>query len=217
MEISNREVLRYLKMGGVAADERTTVLIGELTRAFTANAAPKNVYGIWDCRIDSPAKPDTVILDGLTVKSESLAGHLTGCRRLALLAATMGTEADTLLRRYGIQDMAKAVIAQAVCAAMIESYCVEIENEIRQNPTVNGLYPVTRFSPGYGDFDIAHQKDIVRLLNCDRRIGVTLTSGYMLTPSKSVTAVIGFTEEKIHNEGKCRHCAESICEFRESS
>ena len=80
-----------------------------------------------------------------------------------------------------------------------------------------GLCPTTRFSPGYGDFDIAHQKDIIRLLNCDRRIGLTLTGGYMLIPSKSVTAVIGFTEEKIHNEGKCMQCAEKLCEFREQA
>jgi len=213
MKISTGEVLRYLRMGSAAADERVSALIGELNDTFTANAAPKNVYGIWDCSIDSGA----VILDGMTARSGSLAKHLAGCRRAVLLAATLGTEADTLLRRYSVQDMEKAVIAQAVCAAMIEAYCGEIEDEIRQRPTVRGLYPTTRFSPGYGDFDIAHQKDIVSLLNCDRRIGLTLTSGYMMIPSKSVTAVIGFSEEKIHNEGKCAQCAEKLCEFREPS
>jgi hypothetical protein len=200
-------------MNKVAADERVSALIGELADTFAANAAPKNVYGIWECAVTSTE----VILDGMTVKSENLAGHLTGCRRAAMLAATLGTGADTLLRRYSVQDMEKAVIAEAVCAAMIEAYCDEIENEIRQSPAVSGLCPTTRFSPGYGDFDIAHQKDIISLLNCNRRIGMTLTNGYMLVPSKSVTAVIGFSEEKVHNEGRCRHCAEKLCEFRELS
>ena len=217
MKISNREVLRYLRMSGVAADERLSALIGELTRTIAANTTPKNVYGIWDRRLSSATLPDSVSIDGMTVKSESLARHLAGCSRVALLAATLGTEADTLLRRYSVQDMEKAVIAQAVCSAMIEAYCDEIENEITQRPSVSGLYPTTRFSPGYGDFDIAHQKDIVSLLNCDRRIGLTLTGGFMLIPSKSVTAVIGFAEEKIHNEAKCKHCAEKLCEFRELS
>jgi cobalamin-dependent methionine synthase I len=158
-----------------------------------------------------------VILDGMTVKSGSLAEHLTGCRRVALLAATLAIEADTLLRRYSVQDMEKAVIAEAVCAAMIEAYCDEIEDEIRRKPAVGDLCPTTRFSPGYGDFDIGHQKDIIGLLNCDRRIGMTLTSGYMLVPSKSVTAVIGFSEEKAHNKNKCKHCADKSCDFRELS
>ena len=213
MEISIKEVMRYLGYRDAASDERTSSHIAELIDLFTAKVAAKSVYGIWDCQLAS----SEVILGGMIVHSQNLARHLEGCRRAALLAATLGTEADTLLRRYGIQDMEKAVIAEAVCAAMIEAYCDEIENEITQRPSVSGLYPTTRFSPGYGDFDIAHQKDIVRLLNCDRRIGLTLTGGYMLIPSKSVTAVIGFTEEKIHNEEKCKHCAEKSCEFRELS
>ena len=213
MNISTVEVLRYLRMGGAEAGERVIALIGELADTFAANTAPKNVCGIWECAINSTE----VILDGMTAKSESLTRHLTGCRRVVLLAATLGTEADTLLRRYSVQDMEKAVIGQAVCAAMIEAYCDEIEDEIRQKPAISGLCPTTRFSPGYGDFDIAHQKDIVSLLNCDRRIGLTLTGGYMLVPSKSVTAVIGFSEEKVHNEGRCRQCAEKSCEFREPS
>jgi len=214
MKVSNREVLRYLRMGGVAADERVITLIGELMDAFTVTMTPKNTYGIWDCRIGSGVTPDAVIIDGMTVKSGSLARHLAGCRRIALLAATLGIGADTLLRRYSVQDMEKAVIGQAVCAAMIEAYCGEIEDEIRQDPLVNGLHLTTRFSPGYGDFDISHQKDIVSLLNCDRRIGLTLTDGYMLIPSKSVTAIIGFTAEKTHNEEKCKCCVEESCEFR---
>ena len=211
MNIPDREVLSYLRMGGTAPNERISTLIGELTDTFTANAVPKSVFGIWDCNVN----PAGMIMDGMIVKSGNLAGHLSGCRRVALLAATLGTEADTLLRRYSIQDMEKAVIAQAVCAAMIEAYCGEIENEINQKPMVSGLCPTTRFSPGYGDFDIAHQKDIIRLLNCDRRIGLTLTDGYMLIPSKSVTAIIGFSEEEVHNERKCEQCAEKLCEYRE--
>ena len=211
MKISVPEVMRYLKMSGAAADGRVSALIGELTDTLAADTIPKNVYGIWDCRLSTAG----LTLDGMTVKSESLAGHLAGCRYVVLLAATLGIGADTLLRRYSVQDMEKTVIGQAVCAAMIEAYCGEIENELKQNPLISGLCPTTRFSPGYSDFDITHQKDILRLLNCDRRIGLTLTGGYMMVPSKSVTAVIGFSEENIHNERRCKRCAEKSCEFRE--
>jgi len=211
MEISGREVLRYLRMGGTAADERVSSLIAELIAVFKESVIPKSVYGIWDCQVDS----FTVSLGGMTVKSQNLAKHLTGCRRAALLAATLGPEADTLIRRYSVQDMEKAVIAQGVCAAMIESYCDCVESEISQKPEFGGLYPTSRFSPGYGDFDIAHQKDILRLLNC-ARIGLTLTDGYMLIPSKSVTAVIGFLREKKQTVIKCEFCADKFCEAREA-
>jgi len=215
MEISSKEVLRYLGFHGAEANARTSAVIEEMIAVFAANVTPKSMYGIWDCQIDI----SVVVIGGITINSKNLAKHLTDCRRAVLLAATLGPQADTLIRRYSVQDMEKAVVAQAVCAAMIEAYCDEItgkiENEFTQNKELCGLHPVTRFSPGYGDFDIAHQKDILNLLNC-RRIGLTLTDGNMLIPSKSITAVIGFSQEKKQTAGKCESCAAVSCEFREA-
>ena len=215
MELSNKEVMRYLGYRGVAADDRTVSHITELIDLFTLNVIPKNVYGIWDCQIAS----SDVTLGGINVHSQNLAQHLEGCRHAALLAATLGPEADTLIRRFSVQDMEKAVVAQAVCAAMIEAYCDEIESELARKPEFDGLHPTARFSPGYGDFDIVHQKDILNILNSGR-IGLTLTDGYMLIPSKSVTAVIGFATEKcaatVVGMGKCERCADTQCTFRKA-
>jgi len=216
MEISKKEVLRYLGYSYVAANERVSSLIDELIALFSANVNPKSVYGVWDCNVDS----STVSLGSMTVKSKGLAKHLTDCRCAVLLAATLGTEADTLIRRLSIQDMEKAVIAQAVCATMIEEYCDSIENEIFKRNEFSGLYPVSRFSPGYGDFNITHQKDILRILN-GARIGLSLTDGFMMLPSKSVTAVIGFSLEKKRTlqsctMKKCGKCAMENCKAREA-
>ena len=216
MEISSWEVLRYLGYRGRDSEcetARLSALAEELISIFLENTVPKSVFGIWDCRL----KLQTVALDGMAVNSKDLAKHLTGCSRLALLAATLGSEADTLIRRYSVQDMEKAVVAQAVCTAMIEAYCDEIENGIVEKFNLNGLERTTRFSPGYGDFNIAHQKDIINLLNCGKRISLTLTNGSMLAPSKSVTAVIGFAAqvEKKTSE-KCEYCAARLCEFKEN-
>ena len=208
--VNEKEVLRYLGCGS-AADGSVPSLIAELSGLFSANAVPRSVYGVWDCQIDSSA----AAFGGITVKSKNLARHLTCCRSAVLLATTLGTEADILLRRLGVQDMEKALIAQAVCAAMIEAYCDSIESELSKKKELDGLHPTTRFSPGYGDFDIAHQKDILRLLNCER-IGLTLTDGYMLIPSKSVTAVIGFSRERKQVLGKCSYCAVKECDAREA-
>jgi len=220
MEILIGEVLRYLGYRGAEADERITSLTKELIDLFSANVIPKSVYGVWDCQNDSSA----VSIGGINIKSKNLCEHLKNCRHAVLLAATLGTEADTLIRRFGVQDMEKAVIAQAVCAAMIEAYCdtvtAEIERELAQKED-SCLFPVTRFSPGYGDFDIAHQKEILNILNCSR-IGLTLTDGYMLLPSKSVTAVIGFSKEKNQASQKCEGCGtpcalSSLPELRKNS
>jgi len=214
MEIPKKEVLRYLGYRNTAADERTASLITGMTDLFSANVIPQSVYGIWDCQVNG----SVATLGNMTVNSKNLAQHLEGCRCVALLAATLGAEADTLIRRFSVQDMEKAVIAQAVSAAMLEAYCDCVESELAQKPEVSGLYKTARFSPGYGDFAIVHQKDMLHMLNCSRRIGLTLTDGYMLTPTKSVTAIIGFSPKKCATEqqfmGKCERCADTQCKFR---
>ena len=202
MSLSEKEVLHYLGYRGKTADERTAHIISQMISEFKERITPRSTYGMWDCRVDA----SSVTLNGITLHSVSLAKHLKDCRYAAFMAATLGVEADTLIRRYSVRDMEKAVIAQAVCTAMIEEYCDLIESEISMNTDDGTLYASGRFSPGYGDFDIAHQKDILRLLNAKNRIGLTLTAGYMLAPAKSVTAVTGLSKEK----SIARHCSLTI-------
>ena len=188
--MSEHEVLRYLGYRGAPADERVLALIRQVTSELEAHVNPKSVYGTWDCLADAAA----VSLGGLTIHSGRLAKHLTGCPRAALLAATLGTGADALINRYSVTGMEKAAVAQAVSAAMLEGYIGEIQREIAQKAGTEGLSLTVRFSPGYSDFALAHQKDILRLLD-GRRIGLSLTDSDMLVPSKSVTAVIGLRAE----------------------
>ena len=51
-----------------------------------------------------------------------------------------------------------------------------------------------RFSPGYGDLPIEIQKDIFRALDCPRRIGLTLNENLLMSPTKSVSAIIGIVK-----------------------
>jgi len=209
-DASNMEISRYLKTGNASSDERTSMLAEEIIRVFRESITPKNVFAIYECEACS----QTVTLGGMTVSSVNLAKHLKNCRRAVLLAATLGAGADTLIRKYSVQDMEKTLIAQNVSTAMIEAYLDEIEKDLLKSRELTGLHPVTRFSPGYGDFNITCQKEILKLLNASR-IGLALTDGFMLLPSKSVTAVIGFTEEQKKAAPKCACCTDKNCGYRE--
>jgi cobalamin-dependent methionine synthase I len=219
--MDTKEVLRYLGYHGTDADEQVASQIAQVSEETAAVLNAKNVFGIWDCQIEA----DTVSLgaDGLPceikIKSQNLASHLNGCNRVVLMAATLGTEADTLIRKYSAMDMEKALIAQAVCAVMIEDYCDTVVCEAAQSPMLENLYPTGRFSPGYGDFDISWQKDMLKLLNCEKQIALTLTDGYMLIPSKSVTAIVGFGKERAEfdKEKKCARCTNTQCAYRKEN
>lgn len=74
-----------------------------------------------------------------------------------------------------------------------------------------------RFSPGYGDLPLALQRDIFHALDCARKIGLTLNDSLMMSPAKSVTAIIGITDRAGENTGKdCTGCDKQDCVFRKN-
>ena len=151
----------------------------------------------------------------MTIRSENLSRNLKGCGRVYLMAATLGVAADRLIARASAVRMSDAVLYQAAAAAMIETCCDEVNDAIRQEAERDGLYCRPRFSPGYGDFDISHQRDLSRLLDTPRKIGLTVTESCLLAPIKSVTAVIGLshTPQPCHRRG-CEECGKTDCAFR---
>ena len=109
----------------------------------------------------------------------------------------------------------EVLILQAVAAAMIETCCDEVNDALRRTAEQEGLYCRPRFSPGYGDFSIEHQRDFSRLLDTPRKIGLTVTESCLLAPIKSVTAVIGLSEtpQPCHRKG-CEECGKTDCAYR---
>ena len=214
MEIDQNEVLRYLGYRGNPADAETLARIADCAAELGAAVSPHSVVRIFLVIHGDGA----VNVGGLEIRSRDLRGHLDGCREAALFAATLGPQADILLRRASKTDMSRAVLLQACAAAMTESYCDLRCDELAEEVRPRGLYLRPRYSPGYGDFDIRHQPDLLRMLDCEKKIGLTATDGSMLAPSKSVTAVIGLTEDpKSCHIAKCMDCKSVNCPFRTCS
>ena len=152
----------------------------------------------------------------LILKGNDIAGHLKGCSGVILLCATLGAGADKLIRKFQSEDMAKALITDSLASAAVEQVCDIAEDEIRRR--FPDKFLTWRFSPGYGDFPLECQKDMLAALDASRRAGIFLTDGGLLTPTKSVTAVIGVSEEPVNRSRKgCSGCnIRDKCNFRKT-
>ena len=72
-----------------------------------------------------------------------------------------------------------------------------------------------RFSPGYGDWPLEQQPEMVRLAESEK-IGVHLSDASMLVPRKSITAIIGLAKKDAAAPPKpspsgCAVCAKTDC------
>lgn len=207
------EVCRYLGYRGGAQPEGA---VEETIRACIAKveqaAQPRTVSTI----LPLTAGPDNWLeLGPIRVQSAALSRNLLGCEQVILFAATLGLEVDRLIARAEAGRVTEGAIYQAAGAALIEEVCDLANDALRAESEAEGWYLRPRFSPGYGDFPITCQPEILRLLRATERMGLTVTDSMLLIPVKSVTAVIGRSRQAApcHRQG-CEACDKTDCPFR---
>lgn len=214
MDARTKEAIRYLGYGNHAVDAQTLALVEDSFKELNRVADKRVVYRIFDVCFQEEG---CLSIGKLQINSRNLCKNLKDCSRAVLLAATLGTQVDLLLKRYAVTEMSRAVVLQAVAAALLEEYLDECQEEILKEIEEDvTLRP--RFSPGYGDFDIKNQQMVLRMLNADKTIGLSMTDSYMLTPVKSVTAVIGIsTKKEICPPQGCELCGKEDCTYRRNT
>ena len=208
-DINRREIIRY--MGAKELTEEQKALLDECIFEIL----PKLSYKICWYKTPVAVEGQTVDLGFSSFNSKGLCRNLEGCEEAIVFAATIGINMDRAVARYSRLSPVKGIMMQAIGAERIESLCDAFNAEVESwaNGEEKRLRP--RFSPGYGDFPLEAQKDIFKTLDCARKIGLTLTDSLLMSPTKSVTAIIGISDcsTNFHKE-KCAACNKTDCAFR---
>ena len=211
MEPNIDEILRYLSVRGEPPDD-LRVQVERAANELAESLRPKYVYRAFPLERTEGG----IILQGsgVTLTGALAAKLLETCGAAALLCCTLGTEFERRLRALERRDMGEAVILDACGSAWVESGCDAAEAEIAER--FAGRYLTDRFSPGYGDLPLSLQPDVLAALDAERRLGVHLSDSFLMTPSKSVTAVIGVSDKPQSARVRgCGYCAmREKCEYR---
>lgn len=135
---------------------------------------------------------DEIDLGFATVKSHSLSRNLKGCKEAFVFALTLGMGVERLLNRLSLLSESEFFITDALASAMAEAACDCVEAELKKG----GLAFRPRFSPGYGDLSLELQPNLLRFLEGQKLLGVTLNPSLLMTPMKSITAIMGVCHEE---------------------
>lgn len=131
--------------------------------------------------------------------------HLSGCDKVYSFVATLGHGIDRIIKTYQLTDMSLSYYLDALAGLFVEKLCDFVCRVIAKKEVGKDI--TQRFSCGYGDFPLDTQKDILKLLDAEKQLGVTLSEGGMMIPFKTVTAVLG-----VGKKGEVDRCA--ICAKR---
>ena len=211
MEPNLEEILRYLRVRGTAP-EALRAQVATVARELAESLPPKFVYRAFP--LEFGADGVTLVGSGVTLTGGLAQKMLQHCDTAVLLCCTLGMEFERRLRAMERRDMGNAVILDACGSAWVESGCDAAEREIAERFAPR--YLTDRFSPGYGDLPLTLQPAVLAALDAQRRLGIHLSDSFLMTPSKSVTAVLGVSDapQPARVRG-CGYCAmREKCDYR---
>ena len=201
-----RQAARYFGARG-EPDEGTLALLEQCAAPLLAAATPRAVW----LEADVDSLTEAGILAGRDVYR-----HLEGCAQALLLAVTVGPGVDAQIRRAGVGDIAASVASDAVGSVLAEQAADAAEAELRQWAATEGKYLTGRYSPGYGDWPLAVQPKLGAVLDTVRRAGICVLDTNLMTPRKSITALLGVSDHPVKGRlAGCGHCVlRTRCEYR---
>ena len=212
--LNRKEALRYLGYKKNAPDERVEELMDECEELVLKTAVPRFIYKKFDFTVNEDGvafKNTSMVLPG-----ESIKKHLYKCDSAICMAVTISEGIDRQLRVLQLTDMAKALVFDSLASVAVEQVCDKVEAVIKEElPEYNQTF---RFGIGYGDLPLSQQGEFLKILNAPKLIGLNIGKTDMMTPTKSVTAVIGLTTGEVSSKKKgCMSCnLKGTCRFREA-
>ena len=181
--LNEREILRYAGVNG-ETDEFHDLIV-----SLYEGMKDGLIYHV--CYTECEIKRDGGLDFGFAkTGSKSLEKCLEHCDKAVIFVATVGFTPDVMISKYRLQPR-KALFCQSIGAERVEMVCDAFCDFICEKYKDGGYKTVPRFSPGYGDLDISFNTALLDTLEAGKNIGVKTTSGGHMTPTKSVSAIIG--------------------------
>lgn len=203
--VDRQTALRYMGAAGWQPDAATNALLDRAEARLLATATPRAAWCTLPRNVFVPADC-----------GRDLQRHLQGCDTVLLMAATLGAEVDTLLRRLELADIAAAAAADALASVLLEQVCDALEAELRAQYLAQEIYLTTRYAPGYGDCPLELNDALCRAVDSVRGCGLAVTPQHLLAPRKSTTAILGVADRPVTGaRAGCATCHLRVtCAFR---
>ncbi len=216
MYIDKSELLRYLGYRGQQYDIDMGAKIDKAIEICLDRITPRSIVK----KYELSHSPLSVIGAQLPLEGRDIAEHLKDCGGVYVIGATLGFEIEKTVGRLIKEDASLAVLVDSAGTCAIESYCDDICEELQSREEMK---LTSRFSCGYGDFPLSLQPYFSSVLEMQKRIGVYVDSAsFMMSPQKSVTAVVGISNSAAKQGAdkskrcdlKCANCGNINCQFR---
>jgi hypothetical protein len=179
------------------------------------------------CELSNCCKPHFgyIILDGEIIDKERIlvrkdvvltpsriiTSALRESQQFALFTATTGTNYDSWLKQIEKEkDIVKTYIANTIGSVIVESTVSLLMQKLESAANNEGLSVSNRYSPGYCDWMLMEQKQLLSLFP-QNTTGIQLTDSCLMLPIKSVSGIVGIGANVKKRSYGCDICKMTNC------
>ncbi len=210
-QIDKKEMMRYAGLPPKSKEFPQE----EIQNALNEAAALAEPRGIWQILPYDPEKGIVGDEAPMVLIGDAIKKHLSKSYSVAVLSVTAGHDIEVASDdHFQKGDYVRGLLLDAAATAIAEHLADQLDDYIKKEALRQGQKTTWRFSPGYGDWPVTAQPELCRLIHADE-IGVHVTDHAMLTPRKSVTAIIGLSAcTQAPAPKRCSQCRLTTCSFR---
>ena len=154
--VDRAEMLRYLGYGGQQIESELSQRIELVVEHLELDIEPRGVrrvFAVDATGVDEQGKPSIRLVGtNVELRGRDIYRHLKDARFAALVACTLGMDAERRLRTTGAQQPLEGAVLDAACSAYVEAAVEQMDQQVKAAAAAHGLalQPRLRRLPAYG-------------------------------------------------------------------
>lgn len=215
IKIRSEDIISLLGGQQGGPDSHTEELIGKCISSCKAVMRPQGAY-IWAEALSEDSK-EQIMIEGIQFNTGKIIKKmLSGAEAYAFLIVTAGPGPESRARELMEQgEFLEGYITDLVASTMVDSIADQVQDHIRRMAADQELLISNRYSPGYCSWDVGEQQKLFSLFpkNC---CDITLTDSSLMSPIKSISALLGIGTSVKYQDYTCEICSMKDCAFRKT-
>lgn len=202
LELNKKQIKRYLNYGQAQAMEE---IVDSCIPEARVLMDPKAVYGFKRS-------------DNYWWERYSIPRPVRKASHVAFAVMTIGNKVEQAVEEYMKEgEFSRSLVMDAIGSSGVSEVSDRVGKLILDWAGENQLNTTRAFSPGAGSshWSVKNQKFIFDHLDCSK-IGVRLTSSFLLLPQKSASFIVGLGSEvnQATHLFSCKGCPRTDCKYR---
>lgn len=215
LKVDLKDILSLLGTENGAIDSHTEELIGSCLAECREILLPQAAFvRIPALETDSE---DMLSMEGIQFRTGKIIKRmLSGAEAYAILIVTIGQGPESRARQLLEQgEFLEGYITDLLASALVDSVADQVQEQIRHLVAEQGWVISNRYSPGYCSWDVSEQQKLFSLFP-ENSCNIQLTDSSLMTPIKSISALIGLGPSVRFQDYTCEICSMKECAYRKT-